>query len=135
MSTRRLPFQRSYQIIFLSPSNPKRSPNCRISASTCVRAFSASVSDSNESSADSTGVDWRKKQLDKLTRKFTEPKESVENDEDLQPMWKEMEGRVTRRRPRTVEEMGGKTGRVNVRKTDEEMWLREGLYDESAPKS
>lgn len=80
-------------------------------------------------------MEWRKKQLDILERKFSEPKVKVENEEDLQPMWKEMEGRVTRRRPRTVEEMGGKTGRVNVRNTDEEMWLREGLYDEKEPKS
>jgi len=73
-------------------------------------------------------------QLDKIERKFTEPSEIVGNDEDLQPTWKDMESRVTRRRPRTVEEMGGKTGRVNVRKTDEEMWLREGLYDDNDAK-
>jgi hypothetical protein len=39
-----------------------------------------------------------------------------------------MEGRVTGRRPRTREQTGGRTGRVNVKATDEEYWLREGLY-------
>ena len=50
-------------------------------------------------------------------------------------MWKQMEGRVIHRKPRTVEEMGGRTGRVNVKITDEEMWLREGLYDDKGVSS
>jgi hypothetical protein len=76
------------------------------------------------------GMEWRKQQLDKLEQKFSEPSlVVVDNDDDLQPMWKSMESRVTRRRPRTVEEMGGRTGRTNVKKTDEDLWLREGLYD------
>lgn len=84
----------------------------------------------DKESPTSTGMEWRKKQLDKLEKRFSETTSAVvDNDEDLQPMWKEMEGRVTRRRPRTVEEMGGRTGRTNVKKTDEEMWLQEGLYN------
>lgn len=83
---------------------------------------------SSEGSSASGEVEWRKKQLDKLERKFAHPETIVENDEDLQPMWKEMEGRVTRRRSRTISENGGRTGRENIRQTDEEYWLREGLY-------
>lgn len=37
--------------------------------------------------------------------------------------------RVTKRRPLTAAQRGGRTGRMNVRKTDEEIWLKEGLYD------
>lgn len=81
------------------------------------------------------GAEWRKKQLDKLERKFSDPSVVVDSDEDLQPMWKQMEGRVIHRKPRTVEEMGGRTGRVNVKITDEEMWLREGLYDDKGVSS
>lgn len=73
-------------------------------------------------------TEWRQRQLQKLHDKFEAPA-VVEQEEDLQQMWREMEGRVTRRRPRTVEEMGGKTGRTNIKSTDEEYWMREGLYD------
>jgi hypothetical protein len=72
---------------------------------------------------------WRKQQLEALQCKFTKV-ETIQNDEELQPMWKEMEGRVTRRRPRTVVETRGKTRRQNVRKTDEEVWLAEGMCRE-----
>jgi hypothetical protein len=88
------------------------------------------TSSSSSSSSSSSASEWRKIQLEKLEMKFKQPSMTVQNDEDLQPMWKEMESRVTRRRPRTIEEMGGRTGRVNVKKTDEEMWLQEGLYEE-----
>lgn len=74
-------------------------------------------------------TDWRKKQLDRLETKFTEP-QAVESEEDLQPMWKEMERRVRSRRPRTLAETGGRSGRSNVRQTDEDVWLRAGLYDD-----
>lgn len=72
-------------------------------------------------------IDWRKKQLEKLENRFKETLD-IQNDEDLQPMWKEMEGRVTRRKPRTTIDTGGKTGRSNIRKTDEEVWEQEGFY-------
>ena len=86
--------------------------------------------------------EWRKHQLQKLQDKFSttttssssgsndsEPTQIVNCDEDLQPMWKEMESRVTRRRLKTKTEMGGRTGRMNQKRTDEDLWLQEGLYD------
>lgn len=76
-------------------------------------------------------MEWRKKQLNKLESKFQEDSVlTIESEEDLQPMWKAMESRVKNRAPRTREENGGKSGRVNIKRTDEEMWLQEGLYDE-----
>jgi hypothetical protein len=78
----------------------------------------------------STPDDWRKQQLQKLQRKF-QANNTIESEEELQPMWKEMEGRVTRRKPRTVQQTGGRTGRMNVRKTDEDVWAQEGMYDEN----
>ena len=74
------------------------------------------------------GRDWRKQQLDKLERKFQEPL-SIENDEELQPMWKDMESRVTRRRAVPIHEAKGKHGRKNIRRTDEDVWLNAGMYD------
>ena len=77
------------------------------------------------------GSEWRKAQLDKLENKFKGKQTEVldiESEEDLQPMWKEMEGRVTRRKPRTLADTGGKSGRMNIKKTDEDVWLEQGLY-------
>lgn len=68
---------------------------------------------------------WRKEQLDKLQRKFAEPAKVIQGDDDLQPMWQAMERRVKNRLP----SKGGKGGRTNVRKTDEDVWLEQGLYD------
>ena len=65
--------------------------------------------------------------MEKLEKKFKETQD-IQNEEDLQPMWKEMEGRVTRRKPRTTTDTGGKSGRENIPKTDEEVWEQEGLY-------
>jgi hypothetical protein len=91
-------------------------------------------SDSERSDAPSprpTGNEWRKQQLDKIENKFR-GKEleavTIESEDDLQPMWKEMEGRVTRRKPRSLAETGGKSGRMNLKKTAEDVWLEEGLY-------
>jgi len=111
-------------------------------------------------SAAAASAEWRKSQLNKIEEKFglektagpssvngsatneatestrpravvaTEEPLKIESDEDLQPMWKDMESRVTRRRPLTVEQRGGKVGRRNVRKSDEDMWLQAGLYDD-----
>ena len=89
----------------------------------------------NDNALESTGAPgtWRKKQLHKLEKKFAsrfaEDFEEVEGEEDLQSDWKAMDSRVTRRRSLTKAEMGGKSGRVNVRRTDEEMWLQAGLYE------
>jgi hypothetical protein len=98
----------------------------------------------DEKKSASTGGEWRKKQLEKLEKKFTEPYEmpvwpemeplDIDSDEELQPMWAAMENRVKNRRPRTLRESGGKTGRINIRKTDEEIWLKEGLYDDESKK-
>ena len=67
--------------------------------------------------------------MEKLEKKFQEPTRTVEKDDDLQGEWKSMESRVTNRVPLTKEELGGRTGRMNIRKTDEDVWLKEGLYD------
>lgn len=56
----------------------------------------------------------------------------IDSDEDVQPMWREMESRVVKRRSLTIEEAkikGKGTGRSNLRHTDEEAWLNAGLYD------
>lgn len=97
-------------------------------------------------SSSTVGYEWRQKQLQKLENKFTlppkngqqhqqqHPAQLVDKEEDLQQTWKEMESRVTRRRPRTAAENGGKTGRANIKKTEEEVWLQEGLYPEQNDK-
>ena len=54
--------------------------------------------------------------------------ENIDDYEDVQPMWKEMESRVTRRRSLAYAERGGVSGRRNVRKSDEDMWLEAGVY-------
>jgi hypothetical protein len=102
-----------------------------VSTGNTLRGFS-SRDGGGSSGASSARTEWRKKQLDKLENKFQESELlTIESEEDLQPMWKSMESRVKNRRPRTKEELGGRTGRANIRKTDEEMWLQEGLYDHS----
>lgn len=77
----------------------------------------------------SSSLSWRKEQLDKLLakRKVTEPAQTIQNDDDLQPMWQAMERRVKNRPlPRNEE---GKSGRANIKKTEEDIWLEQGLYD------
>lgn len=74
-------------------------------------------------------TEWRKTQLDDLRRKFDEPLE-IDSDQDLQPTWKDMESRVTRRRLRTLAEAGEQIGRTNIRATDEDAWLQAGMYDQ-----
>jgi hypothetical protein len=102
--------------------------SCRTSA---IRSMTSSADKDNDNALESTAAAgaWRKQQLNKLEKKFTDPTVEVTDEEDLQPMWKAMESRVTRRRSRTEAEMGGKTGRTNVKITDEEIWLEGGLYD------
>lgn len=100
----------------------------------------------------STTNEWRKHQLDKLEKQFDGNKQAavaadknnseskahvlnIANDEDLQPMWKQMESRVKNRRSYRL---GGgrpgrenlKVGRRNVRQTEEDVWLQQGLYDD-----
>eukprot|EP00550_Attheya_septentrionalis_P009143 CAMPEP_0198286676 /NCGR_PEP_ID=MMETSP1449-20131203/5689_1 /TAXON_ID=420275 /ORGANISM="Attheya septentrionalis, Strain CCMP2084" /LENGTH=188 /DNA_ID=CAMNT_0043984461 /DNA_START=138 /DNA_END=704 /DNA_ORIENTATION=- len=104
-------------------------------------------------SAVAASAQWRKKQLDQITDKFSdkdndddeeqeeeeEEKSDVEldsegipiikSDEDVQEMWRAMESRVTKRTSLTLAERGGKIGRRNIRKTEEDEWLQAGLYD------
>ena len=82
----------------------------------------------------SLGNEWRKQQIDKLENRFKGKQlkaHNIDSEEDLQPMWKEMEGRVTRRKLRTLADTGGKSGRMNIKKTDEDVWLQAGLYGTS----
>jgi len=100
----------------------------------------SSVVDSLEASSR-----WRKGQLTQITDKFESDEDNpdtkpqpmeINNDEEVQGMWRDMESRVTRRKSLTMEEAvtkGKKVGRSNIRKTDEEAWLSAGLYDIDAP--
>lgn len=77
-------------------------------------------------------TEWRKTRLDQLERKFSDKDADtsrlIQSDTELQPEWKSMESRVTNRRTLTKEETGGKTGRSNIRQTEEDVWLESGLY-------
>jgi hypothetical protein len=110
-----------------------------VSTGDISRGFS-SKEGGGSSSSFSAGMEWRKKQLDKLENKFpsypvgddwlvNDSPLTIESEEDLQPMWSSMESRVKNRRSRTKEELGGKTGRRNIKRTDEEMRLEAGFYD------
>lgn len=84
----------------------------------------------------SSEVEWRKKQLDRLEKKFSAqdplPVQQIQSEDELQPMWQAMERRVKNRKSKTInyEQSGSKIGRSNIRKTDEDIWLQEGLYDD-----
>ncbi len=68
------------------------------------------------------------------TKAWNDAPLAIDEYEDVQPMWKEMESRVTRRRSLTHEQRGGVSGRRNVRKSDEDMWLEAGVYDTNESK-
>ena len=100
----------------------------------------AAQTDSNDpaSSSLAASMAWRRSQIDKLEEKFatddkdrdgTDDSVKIESDEELQPMWRDMESRVTKRRSLTAAQRKGKVGRRNIRKSDEDMWLESGLYD------
>jgi hypothetical protein len=129
-------------------SSQQRGLGCSVPFSTT----SSKDESSSSSSLLSSSIEWRKHQLDQLEKKFARSPEStttitkttttttatptmipINDDDELQPTWKQMESRVTKRRSRTMAETGGKTGRSNIKKTDEEMWLQGGLYDQSPP--
>eukprot|EP00591_Stephanopyxis_turris_P008114 CAMPEP_0195527064 /NCGR_PEP_ID=MMETSP0794_2-20130614/28509_1 /TAXON_ID=515487 /ORGANISM="Stephanopyxis turris, Strain CCMP 815" /LENGTH=165 /DNA_ID=CAMNT_0040657889 /DNA_START=121 /DNA_END=621 /DNA_ORIENTATION=+ len=99
------------------------------------RCFGTSEGDDKKNSAQSLQASsWRKDQLSDLVNKFRsgdkdEPNE-INSDDELQQMWKDMESRVTKRRTLTLEERGGKSGRKNIKRTEEEAWLAAGAYDE-----
>ena len=101
--------------------------------------FTCKFSDGNNDIKDSPtatdsvrSTEWRKASLDQLERKFAaegiDTFRLIQSDTDLQPEWKSMESRVTNRRTLTKEETGGKTGRSNIRQTEEDVWLESGLY-------
>ena len=101
------------------------------SSSSDAKSYPPNDSERTASTRSPLGSEWRKQQLDKIENKFNGKQLealSIESEEDLQPMWKEMEGRVTKRRSRTLADTGGKTGRRNIKKTEEDVWLEEGLY-------
>jgi hypothetical protein len=84
-------------------------------------------------STEAKDPEWRKVQLDRLRKNLEQRNELpvvIEKDDDLQPMWKDMESRVVRRRTLTIEQAGGRVGRANIRPTDEESWLKAGMYDD-----
>lgn len=84
----------------------------------------------DESSGTST-KEWRKASLDQLERKFEpDPIKFINREMDLQPEWKAMESRVIKRRTLTLNQANGKTGRENIRQTEEDIWMENGLYDE-----
>ena len=76
-----------------------------------------------------SNLEWRKVQLNRLRQNFHGP--IIESDDELQPMWKDMESRVLRRKSVPIENAKGRVGRSNVRPTDEESWLVAGLYDQN----
>lgn len=94
----------------------------------------------------SANTQWKRNHYRKLEDKFNNSNESeskhtsstkqqleplnIDNYDDVQPMWKEMESRVTRRRSLTLEQRGGVSGRRNVRKSEEDYWQKAGVYDE-----
>mmetsp|Transcript_21846 Transcript_21846/g.31276 ORF Transcript_21846/g.31276 Transcript_21846/m.31276 type:complete len:162 (+) Transcript_21846:101-586(+) len=90
---------------------------------------------------------WKRNQYQKLEDKFNNKPSStdtqnleplnIDNYEDVQPMWKEMESRVTRRRSLTLEQLkqrGGVSGRQNIRKSEEDYWEKAGVYDKEEKK-
>lgn len=100
----------------------------------------------------STTNEWRRHQLDKLEKRHADKRDdsnhnnkheildnnvqvlNIADEEDLQPMWKQMERRVVNRRSYRLGEgplkgRAVKVGRTNVRETEEDVWLKQGLYD------
>jgi hypothetical protein len=135
-SLRHLYIGKPYLLRAVACSNPISAPQYRmISSSDSSSSSDAKSSPPNDSKRTSTpssvGNEWRKQQLDKIENKFKGKQLealSIESEEDLQSMWKEMEGRVTKRRSRSLADTGGKSGRMNIKKTEEDVWLEEGLY-------
>ncbi len=60
---------------------------------------------------------------------------AIDNYDDVQPIWKGMESRVTKRKSLTLMQRGGISGRRNVRRSDEDMWLEAGVYDDNEDRS
>ena len=141
----------SPQIIF----NHLALPWCymRYKGSDSLNGVNGSADDIIDSAAATT--QWKRNQYRKIEDKFNnnecnqpsstdtqhlEPLEplNIDSYEDVQPMWKQMESRVTKRRSLTLQQLkqrGGISGRQNIRKSEEDFWEKAGVYDkEETPK-
>mmetsp|Transcript_19164 Transcript_19164/g.22151 ORF Transcript_19164/g.22151 Transcript_19164/m.22151 type:complete len:189 (+) Transcript_19164:184-750(+) len=124
----------------------------------CTRRYKSDIMAGNDE-GDSSVVDglsatstWRRGQLSKISNKFNHEDEKsspldeeesridfsqpleINSEDEVQQVWLDMENRVTRRRTISIAEAkaaGKSIGRRNVRKTDEEVWLANGVYDNS----
>ena len=70
--------------------------------------------------------------MDAISNEFQEGDDInvINNDEELQTTLKEMESRISKRKlPPKFNEESAKTGRSNMRKSEEDEWLKAGLYD------
>jgi hypothetical protein len=88
--------------------------------------------DNNNNNTGTNNKEWRRRQLDALEKRFAtseDLEDKIQDDDGLQGMWKSMESRVRNRRSMTLAQTKGMSGRANVRKTEEDVWLQEGLYD------
>jgi hypothetical protein len=105
----------------------------RMFALNSMRTLANSFPFSRNFSNDKSPTEWRKSSLDQLESRFAkEPTTIVCSEIDLQPEWKAMESRVVKRRTFTLDEVKGKTGRENVRQTEEDIWMENGLYGEDS---
>jgi hypothetical protein len=127
---------------------PKRIQSFRVfqafNFQSCASLLQTSSSSSNDNGKLSSVIDgldassrWKRDQLNKITDKFMEDSDlrkqplQIKSDDEVQPMWREMESRVLRRKSVTMAEAltkGMKTGRRNIRNTDEDIWMDAGLY-------
>ena len=100
------------------------------------KALNGKIKD--ETTSLQASLNWKKNQFDTITNKFQKKNSDdddivvINNDDELQDTWKQMESRVTRRRlpPKSNERGITKVGRRNIRKSEEDEWLKAGLYDE-----
>ncbi len=109
----------------------------RLSTDDDINGKSSSGSIASIESANAT-TEWKRSHYRKMQDKLEKPQVQqnqqpeplfIDNYEDVQPMWKGMESRVTKRAALTLQQRGGVSGRRNVRKSEEDMWLESGMYD------
>jgi hypothetical protein len=141
----------TYQQVSIIKRAPNNESNCpthhpRYFASNSNKS-GTNLNGSTQDIIDSTAAttQWKRNHYRKITEKFEantkdapnnnpRPEEplQIDNYEDVQPMWKQMESRVTRRRSLTADQRGGVSGRRNVRRSDEDVWLEAGVYDDDS---
>ncbi|GMI18792.1 hypothetical protein TrLO_g13325 [Triparma laevis f. longispina] len=75
---------------------------------------------------------WIKKQQRKILEKFEGGGKEQESPSEfkVQDEWLAMERRTKNRRLVKLNEAGGKLGRRNVKKTDEDYWIQAGVYED-----